>query len=254
MLKTKSVLQARSVFPFNPVFQLKTTIIGFFVVFGLLLCLMNVNTAQAAPKQLTLNYELSRDGQLFANVTETFSQDGKQYHIESITKGVGVYALLGDRKLTSQGEVTKAGLKPLHFESLQSKSASKALINDFDWSKQILKMQVKGKNKEEPLTAGTQDLLSVMYQSMFIPPAGERVKLPVTTGKKLRQKEYQVSKVAEPLETKAGKFSVVTLSDKDGDDEKKVFLASDQQFIPVKVILREDGNTYEQTLTSYKVE
>lgn len=71
--------------------------------------------AQAAPKSIQLEYDLKRDGKLFAKVVENYSQVGDQYKIESVTKGVGVYALLGERKLSSNGSVTKDGLKPKHF-------------------------------------------------------------------------------------------------------------------------------------------
>lgn len=223
-------------------------------IFLLLVTCLAHNWVQAAPKALTLKYEVTRDGDLFAYVDEHFSQDGQHYHIQSTTKGVGLYALLGERRLTSQGEITQAGLKPTHFELLQSRSPSKNLINDFDWSHQTLKMQVKGKTRQEPLASGTQDLLSVMYQFMFASPTGDAVKLPVTTGKKLGLKTYQLTKSDEALQTKAGRFDVVTLADKDGNDEKKVFLANNQQYIPVKVILREDGTTYEQTLIELNIE
>ena len=49
---------------------------------------MFVATAQAAPKKIQLEYEVKRDGELFANVVENFSQDGSQYKIESVTKGI----------------------------------------------------------------------------------------------------------------------------------------------------------------------
>jgi hypothetical protein len=73
--------------------------------------LLSANLAFALPKNIQLEYELKREGKLFAKVKETFSQNGKQYNIKSVTKGVGVYALLGERVTTSTGAVSKAGLK-----------------------------------------------------------------------------------------------------------------------------------------------
>lgn len=219
------------------------------------LCAMSIfNIAQAAPKKVTLTYELKRNGQLFANVTEQFSQDGKHYNIKSVTKGVGIYALLGERTLISNGEVTKLGLKPMHFESLQSKKASKTLINDFDWKNHILRMQVKGELKQEKLENNTQDLLSVMYQFMFRPPQGDMVKLPVTIGKRLRVQEYVVKKPEINLETDAGKFKAITLIDADKDDEKKIYLAVDRQYIPIKIEMRDGDAALEQILIKVKIE
>lgn len=228
---------------------------------GLLLALMlvvNVAAVQAktkplkpaqAPKKIQLTYALSRDDQLFAHTKETFTQEGKQYRIQSVTKGVGVYALLGERKLLSNGNVTKDGLQPLHFESLQLKNASKALINDFDWTQKVLRMQVKGESKEVVLEPGTQDLLSVMYQFRFVPPTGTQVAWPVTTGKKLKRQQYQVTASTQSLQTAAGHFNVMTLVDAEAADSKTIYLAQDAFFIPVKIVMKERGTTIVQELT-----
>jgi hypothetical protein len=225
------------------------------IAVGMVLCAIGIiNIAQAAPKKIAMTYDLKRNGTLFAHVTEEFSQDGKRYSIKSVTKGIGVYALLGERTLTSAGYVTKQGLKPMHFESLQSKKTSKALINDFDWKNHILHMRVKGVQKQEKLENNTQDLLSVMYQFMFMPPQGDMVKLPVTIGKRLRVQEYAVKRPAIDLETDAGKFKTITLVDGDKDDEKKIYLATDHQFIPVKIEMRDDDATLEQILIKVKFE
>ena len=59
------------------------------------LCLLNASVVFALPKSVQLEYDVARDGKLFARVKESFTQNGKQYRIQSITKGVGIYALLG---------------------------------------------------------------------------------------------------------------------------------------------------------------
>lgn len=213
-----------------------------------------VNVESTTPKRIQLTYALTRDGQLFAHTKEIYTRQGKLYQLQSTTKGVGVYALLGERKLLSNGQVTKAGLQPLHFESLQLKNASKSLINDFDWKQKSLRMQVKDKTVVVPLEVGTQDLLSVMYQFMFSPPRGPRVVIPVTTGKKLKVQNYQTNLSSPSVLTEAGTFNVVELSDIDDSEEKKVYLAVDKHFLPVKIVMKEDGKLLEQTLTKMKFE
>lgn len=212
------------------------------------------SSKDVTPKRIQMTYALTKDGQLFAHTKETYNRQGKQYQLQSISKGVGVYALLGERKLLSSGNIASAGLQPAHFESLQSKNTSKSLINDFDWKQKVLRMQVKGNTSELPLEVGTQDLLSVMYQFMFSPPKGQRLVLPVTTGKKLKTQTYQVNLVSTKLQTEAGEFNVIELSDVDGADEKKIYLAVDKQFLPVKIVMKEDGKLLEQTLTKLKFE
>jgi len=221
----------------------------------LALCVMGIaNITHAAPKKVSITYDLKRNGKLFANVTEHFSQDGQRYQIKSVTKGIGIYALLGERTLISHGYVTKQGLKPLHFESLQSKKASKALINDFDWKSHMLRMQVKGELKQEKLENGTQDLLSVMYQFMFSPPQGKAVKMPVTIGKKLRIQEYAIKQPVVDVQTDAGTFKAITLVDADKTDEKTIYLAADRHYIPLKIVMRDDDAKLEQILTKVTFE
>lgn len=224
------------------------------IAWACLAVMLMVQTAHAVPKSIKLTYEVKRNGKLFGHVTETFTQNGKQYKLESITKGIGVYALLGERKLLSQGDVTKDGLRPKHFESLQSNSAKKTLINDFDWKSRVLNMQVKGEKKQESLIAGTQDLLSVMYQFMYKPPVAGPLKLAVTTGKRLKTHQYQVNKQAAPLVTEAGQFKVLELVETDDADAKKIYLATEKYALPVKIVVQDDGATLEQLITQITIE
>jgi hypothetical protein len=216
----------------------------------MLLCL----NALAAPKSVQLSYELKRNGHLFANVTESFKQDGKRYSIESVTNGIGIYALLGQRTLTSQGLVTKRGLQPIHFESLQSKKTSKALISDFDWEHHVLNMMIKGTPKQESLPLGTQDLLSVMYQFMFMPPKANKLDLNIAIGKKLSKQQYTVT-AAKSLNTKAGNFKAISLIDyQDGESSKIIYFAQDRQYVPVKIEFVDDGAKYEQIITKIAID
>jgi hypothetical protein len=205
------------------------------------LALFVVQTAHAVPKLIKLTYEVKRNGKVFGHVTESFSHNGKQYTLQSSTKGIGVYALLGERTLLSQGDITKEGLRPKHFEFSQSTSAKKNLVSDFDWKARVLHMQVKGEKQQVPLVVGTQDLLSVMYQFMFKPPVPGALKLAVTTGKRLKTHQYQVNAQSAPLVTDAGQFKVLELIEVDDSDAKKIYLAMDKHALPVKIVVQEDG-------------
>lgn len=219
--------------------------------------LFGTNLAFAVPKKIQLEYDVMREGKLFAKVVEQFSQNGKQYHIKSVTKGIGVYALMGERVLTSTGNVTKMGLKPAHFESHQGNSAKKTLIADFDWAKSQLNMQVKGATRTAKLQQGTQDLASYAYQFMFNPPTKAEVKVAVTTGKRLNQYLYKVLARGTPLDAANKSFKTLHISNQAsaGEDKKQLWLAEDQFYLPVRYSLTdEDGNNFEQTLTKIHVE
>lgn len=213
--------------------------------------------ALALPKNIQLEYDLSRNGKLFAKMKETFTQNGKQYSIKSTTKGLGVYALMGERIATSAGAVTNAGLKPSHFELHQGNSAKKTLIADFNWANNSLIMQVKGETITEKLQAGTQDLTSYAYQFMFNPPVIDSINVTLTTGKKLLQYQYKV--IARNVLVNAAKTNYKTTqiaNEADtNDDKKQLWLAEDYYFLPVRYTLTdEDNQNFEQTLTNIHVE
>lgn len=226
----------------------------FIIIFSLSLM---ATVAHAQPKNIQLEYDLARNGKLFAKVKETFTQNGKQYRIKSVTKGLGVYALMGERVLTSTGAVTKAGLKPSHFELRQSLSAKKTLIADFNWAKNTLAMQVKGELRTEKLEPGTQDLASYAYQFMFNPPTKDSVSVNLTTGKKLHQYQYKVIARGVKLDAAKASYTTTQISNEAGanDDKKQLWLAETQDYLPVRYMLTdEDGDNFEQTLTKIHVD
>jgi Protein of unknown function (DUF3108) len=228
----------------------------------IVLFFLGINLAFAYPKNIQLEYDVARNGKLFAKVKESFTQNGKTYSIKSVTKGIGVYALMGERVLTSTGAVTKQGLKPSHFELHQGKSAKKALIADFNWAKSALTMQVKGEKKTEVLEKGTQDLASYAYQFMysqfmFNPPSKNEVKVTMTTGKRLHTYQYKVMAHGLKLDIAKASYKTVHISNEAtaGDDKKQLWLAQDQYYLPVRYKLTdEDGDSFEQTLTKIHVD
>lgn len=206
----------------------------------------------AAPQKLTAVYHVTRNGQPFADVTETFQQEGGRYKLESVTKGIGIYGLFGERRLASEGDVTADGLRPSHFEQQQGDNAKKAISADFDWNAKTLAMKAKGQTTTAPLEAGTQDLASYAYQFMFAPPKGDEVLLPVTTGKKQRVYHYRVAERNAVVESAAGKFKTLHLVNaRESGEEKELWLGAEAHLIPVRIVMQDEkGAKIEQVLTS----
>lgn len=224
-------------------------------LFALSLLLLSGLACAAPPQKITAVYEATRNGQPFATVTETYRQEGAHYRIESLTKGIGVYVLFGVRRLSSEGEVTAEGLKPARFE--QQQGDKKPVVAEFDWNAGKLTMSAKNKTTTVALVAGTQDVASFPYQFMFQAPSGEDITLPVTTGKRLRSYHYRVVARDEKLEGVMGGLRIVRLSNDatDVNDEKELWLASEKNLIPAKIVMRDDnGARIEQVLTSLSIE
>lgn len=234
-----------------------------FSVLATLLWLPVSNAAQTElnnaelPKRVTLSYAVTKNGQPFANVHEQFVITGNQYQVESVTKGIGVYGLFGERVLRSQGEVTAQGLKPTRFELRQGDNPKKTLVAEFDWTKQNLRMTVKGKLKEAKLETGTQDLASYAYQFMYLPqPLKEHVAITLTTGKKLNHYDYSINAETEHLDIAGMQYKTLHLVPTEQHDEtKELWLAADYHALPVRILLvDENGQKLEQTLTDLQIE
>ena len=217
--------------------------------------------AHALPKNIQLQYDLTRNSKQFAVVKETFTQNGKEYRIQSVTKGLGVYALMGERIAISTGVVSRAGLKPSRFELRQGKSAKKTLIAEFNWAENTINMQSKGETKTLKLEAGTQDLVSYAYQFMYLyqlsPPSKDVIKVNLTTGKNLNQYEYKVIARSVMITAADTNYKTIHISKEAGaqDDKKQLWLAEEQFYLPVRYTLKnENGESFEQTLTKIHVE
>jgi hypothetical protein len=214
----------------------------------------------ALPKRIQANYVVSKNGMPFANVLERYTVTGNTYNVESTTKGIGIYALLGVRKLTSTGKVIRRGLKPIHFELHQGNNDDKTLVTDFDWLKNTLHMLVKGNMKDLPLATGTQDLANFGYQFMFLPrPINNALTVTLTTGKKVNQYSYKVKPKTEMLKVAGGQYKTIHLvpteQSKNQVETKELWLAAEQNYILVRFLMvDDDGAKLEQTLTELHVD
>jgi hypothetical protein len=231
-----------------------------FILVGLISSFSGTSLAADLPKRIQAEYSVTKDGMAFADVRETFVVTGSTYKIESETKGIGVYALLGVRKLVSTGKVTRTGLKPSHFELHQGKNPKKALFADFDWPKNTLRMQVKGEPREATLTAGTQDLASFAYQFMYLPkPLAKDVIVKLTTGKKLNTYEYSNNEMPSTLNVAGKSYKAIHLAPKNNEkgqvETKELWLAADRHYLLLRFLMvDEHGAKLEQTLTKLHVE
>lgn len=233
-------------------------------IFILSFCFMFSSAAfakqRALPKRIQASYVVTKNGQPFAKVQEQFVVTGNTYKVESTTKGIGVYALFGVRKLTSTGKLTKQGLKPMHFELHQGENPKKALFTDFDWPNKTLHMLVKGSTQDAVLSTGTQDLASFAYQFMFLPrPLKNTVSVTLTTGKKLNQYQYQINPRLELLKVADAQYKTVHLiptdQSKDQIETKELWLAADYNYLLVRFLMvDEDGAKLEQTLSELHVD
>lgn len=199
--------------------------------------------------KINIEYEVYKGDIPFATVTEYFEVKKQGYQITSQQKGMGVFALLGERILTSQGLVDANGLVPNQFKLQQGDRLKMAT---FDWPNKTINMQYKGKKRTGVLTVGTQDLSSFAYQFRYQPPVEKKpYQLALTTGKRLKKYTYQVE--AQTIELDGKPVDCLHLfQEKPGKESKEFWIAKDYAYLPIYiVVVDKHGQRLEQTVTKF---
>ncbi len=216
-------------------------------------------TVQAAgPSQMTVTYDLYRNGLKLGQVSDTFTRTGNRYTLTSETRATGPLKMLwpGNIRLESTGVVTPQGLRPTQFLHARSDAPGKLATARLDWKQRIIAYQYKGKSWQvEGLQNGAQDQLSQLYQFMFVPSQPIDLSLQVVSGRDLHDYRYERSDggaIQTPLGALATqKYQRITQN----PDQKSitVWVAPERNNLPVQIRVSEDGVTLEQRLVRASV-
>jgi len=225
-----------------------------------LLCLAATVTLAAAgdaapPASVKASYDVYRNGLHIVTTEETFEQNGAEYRIASESNPVGLFALFvrTRARVTSNGAITPAGLRPAQFEYGRLDDPSKSVSATFDWNADLLRMSFDGRNETAAIAAGAQDGLSVMYQFMFLHSDNLRdLAFQMSrNGRKIENYHYQLAD-REELATGIGKLDTLHLVKKreGNENEVEIWLAPERNLFPVKLLITEnDGTKFEQIIT-----
>ena len=182
--------------------------------------------------------------------------NGDQYQIKSLIQAKGLVSLvMPDLFQMSDGYLDGTGLKPAHYLYQFGDKKAKTFHADFDWERKKLTLRSEKGEEQFELGDDTQDLLSFMYQFMFVPPL-QNMKLSITNGKKLGVYDYTFEG-EETISTKIGDLKTFHLLRIAEDSEKmtELWLALDYQHVPVKIRETDkEGKFYEFQVTNLKTE
>ena len=209
------------------------------------------------PQKLSVQYQMSRNGTVMVEVTETLAHDGKSYRIESDARGRGVFALSnrGSVKRGSRGSVEADGLRPQEFRDQRGDRAPD--VARFDWAKRVVIEEREGKTATIPIIGPTQDRLSFLWSFAFVPPKGKEITLDVADGSGMSRFRYTISG-SEMLKTPAGDIETMKLvKQRDPGDDRgtELWLAVRQHFVPVRIlVIEKDGTRLDQVATRLSAE
>ena len=216
-------------------------------------------TAQAAPpQQMSVVYDLYRNGLKLGQVTDTFARNGSRYTLVSETRAGGPLKALwpGNIRLESTGEVTRAGLRPTQFVHARSDAPHKLATARLDWKQGSIAWEYRGKSWQvDSLQAGTQDQLSQLYQFMFAPGLPADYSLQVVSGRDLNDYRYARAD-GGAIKTPLGSLATQRYQRITQEPDQKaitVWVAPARNNLPVQIRVIEDGVTLEQRLVRARI-
>lgn len=179
------------------------------------------------------------------------TNNNTQYQIDSLTAPKGLAALfIANLTQKSVGNFTTQGLQPTQYDYQFGDKPDKTYRARFDWDKANLYLTTKKGEQVVKLDVGAQDLLSFMYQFMYVPPLNN-LQFSITNGKKLALYTY-LFEGEELVDTKMGALKTVHIARENDDHDEKtdLWLAVDYQYLPVKIRKTEkNGKVYELLAT-----
>jgi Protein of unknown function (DUF3108) len=177
--------------------------------------------------------------------------DSNHYQLQWLTEGKGIAALFFPGLLqVSEGFLIKTGLQPVSYLYQFGNKADKTRKASFDWKAKKVTLQTSDGVKIEDLTEGAQDLLSFMYQFMYVAPL-HKMEIQITNGKKLAIYDYDFEG-EENINTEFGEIKTLHIvhSGVDSDEKTELWLALDYQYVPVKIRkIEKNGKVFELIAT-----
>lgn len=231
----------------------KFQVLAVFAIFSLTACGVGVARGAGLPAEITIQYDLSRNGTAMVEVSEQLRHGNGRYRIDSEAKGKGILALSnrGSIRRSSEGEVVAGGLKPLEFRDRRGNGP--VAVAKFEWAGKRIVHEFDGRTESTELKGGgVQDRLSFLWDFAFRPVPERSIALLLADGKGTSQVRYRIAG-REKLETPAGVMDTVHIvKEKDAGDERgtEIWLALNRHNLPVRLlVIEKDGTRLDQIAT-----
>jgi hypothetical protein len=206
------------------------------------------------PPSTRLSYTLTGNyqGPVQGQAQVEWLRSGSRYQVHLNVSVGPSFAPLLSRRITSEGEVTEQGLVPSRYDE-----ETKVLLRDTRRLTVWLdadRVRLPG-GTEWPRPKGVQDSASQFVQMTWLfttqPDwlvAGRTIEMPLALPRRLQVWQYDVLQ-AETLQTPAGPVQAVHVKPRTegrtgGDLAAEFWVAPSLQHLPVRIVIRQDANTF----------
>ncbi len=170
---------------------------------------------------------------------QTWEFDGTQYTLGSQSESTGLIEMFRPHRYyyLSRGTVSDEGLRPERFvASVKRGSRSEESLAVFNWKEGQVHLGRMPQQNTVALPAGSQDLISLMYQLALVPPASGRITLPFTRGRQLETTSFDVLP-AETIDTPLGRLRAVPViqARENGRESLAIWLATEYRNLPIRI-------------------
>lgn len=189
--------------------------------------------------QITYQLTMGPDQTPVGRTVQTWEFDGTQYRLGSQSESTGLIEMFRPHRYNylSQGTLSEQGLRPERFlASIKRGSRTEESSATFDWTENRVRLGRLPQQATVELPAGSQDVVSFMYQLALAPPAPGRIRFPFTRGARLDIVGFDVLET-EWIDTPLGRLRtipVVQIRERD-NESLAVWLATDYRNLPVRI-------------------
>lgn len=209
------------------------------------------------PRKGRIIYQLTMgpDKTPVGRTVQTWEFENSQYRLGSQSESTGLIELFRPHRYhyLSQGTVSDQGLRPLRFlSSIKRGSRTEESLAVFDWDNGRIRLGRVPQESTADLPAGSQDIISFMYQLALSPPAPGRIRMPFTRGSRLDIASFDVLP-QETIETPLGQLRTIPVIQvrASGQESLAVWLAADYRNLPVRIrFFGRDGDTTGEQLVN----
>jgi hypothetical protein len=197
--------------------------------------------ARNLPRRGRITYTLlyGDDRAYVGKVVQTWEAQAGAYSIANEAETGGIVELFRPQRLrhVSKGKITAQGLRPdVFLVSRTRRGQTEASQARFDWDAGSLAYGNAREPRSAALPAGTQDLMSFIYQFVLAPPAPGRHRVPITTGSRFEVYDIEVSNEIS-IETPIGALKALPVRQvpRPGAESMELWLAADYRYLPVRI-------------------